>query len=389
MIRALPYVPVEALNDRPHVLVDGATRPESVLTLSHWPQSPTPMALARDLSAQIVFAFLHAAHGDALPRRGAGGGQRGRGGQGGRSDGEIRSAIAAAGRAEAVTNDHFDEDGLVSVFAMTDPDAAMPHEELLDDVASCGDFGVVRSRPAARIAFAIGPIAEEAATQEAAAEVPDSGVSGKRPGSWSGRRYYAVLDRMVELLEHPEHFRRYWEQEDEALSASLADLEAGVIRIHEVPEVDLAVVTRAGLATRPPDGAVSMTGRSVLGLSEVALHSATSASRILVFNQGRCELYLRYEGWVRYISRKVPRRPDLAPLAEQLSAAEPSGIRWQADGVGSIVTRMRAGARGETDLDPAVITGSVACYLRSATPAWDPFRRGGALIPSGKRRRPE
>ena len=149
-LRALPYVPVEDLHDRPHVLVDGATRAGSVLTLSHWPQSPTPAALARDLSAGIVFAFLHASQG-RLPRRS------------GRSSVAVRAAIVAAGRAEAVTNDHFDEDGLVSVFAMTEPEIALRNEELLLDVASCGDFGGVSSRTAARIAFAIGPLGEQAA----------------------------------------------------------------------------------------------------------------------------------------------------------------------------------------------------------------------------------
>ena len=101
-----------------------------------------------------------------------------------------------------------------------------------------------------------------------------------------------------------------------------------------------------------------------------------------------CELYLRYEGWVRYVSRRVPGRPDLAPLAAALTAAEPTANRWLADGVGTIVTRMRPEADGRTDLDPATVTSTVVDYLRSAPPAWDPFRRGGSLVPVGERRRP-
>ena len=140
MSRALPYVPVEELKGRPHVLVDGAARPGSVLTLSHWPQSPTPPALARDLSAQIVFAFLHATRGEVAPGDGA----PGRGGRGRSGGVGIRSAIAAVSRAEAVTNDHFDEDGVVSVFSMAEPDVALRHEGCLSRwppaaiSASCG-----------------------------------------------------------------------------------------------------------------------------------------------------------------------------------------------------------------------------------------------------------
>ena len=196
-----------------------------MLTLSHWPQSPTPAVLAHDLSAQIVFAFLHLARGERRYGRG-------------RSRQQALAAVAASRRAEAVTNDHFDEDGLVSVFALSRPEVALGHEELLVEVASCGDFGVVASREAARIAFSIGPIAEEAA-----GSCPP--VIADRPGSFSGPRYRATLERFVELVEHTDRFRRYWEGPDAALAAAVGELGSGEVHIEEVPEVDLAVVTRA------------------------------------------------------------------------------------------------------------------------------------------------
>jgi hypothetical protein len=316
--------------------------------------------LARDLSAEIVFAYLHALRGDELSQTA----RRSRG-ERRRSATELRAALAAGSRAEIVTNDHFDEDGLVSVFAMTAPEPALCHEELLTEVASCGDFGVVHSRQAARIAFSINPIGEESA----GAPNGDS----ERPGSWSGSRYVAVLERFVELIEHPGRFRRYWEARDRALSTTLEDLTAGRVRIEEMPEVDLAVVRR------PAGGAA---------LDEVAMHSATHASRMLVLDGGHCELHLRYEGWVRYVSRHVPLRPDLGPLAEQLSAAEPAGIAWAADGIGSLVTRLRPNNGSGSDLDPAAITRTVVEYLKHAPGAWDPFRLGGALIPTNERQSP-
>ena len=372
MTGALPYLPVEELDGRPHVIVDGSPRSGTVLTLSHWPQSPTPVGLARDLSAEIVFAFLRASRaGD-----GPGTAQARVGRHSSRL--ELTSAIAGARWAEAVTNDHFDEDGFVSLLAVTDPDFALSHEELLVDVASCGDFGVVRSRRAAQIAFAIGPIGEEAG------EAPPAPAD--RPGSLTGPRYRAALERAVELVEHPEHFRHHWEEQDAALAASQAALEAGAVTIDEVPEVDLAVVRRvAGGACGSGGPEAGLCGG--LALHEVALHSATSASRILAFNGGRCELYLRYESWVRYVSRMVPLRPDLEPLAGQLSAAEPSGSRWVADGVGSLVSRLRP-ASGVTELAPAVVQLMVVAYLKHAPGAWDPFRSGGALVPVGERRPP-
>ncbi len=367
------YLPVEELDGRPHVLVDGATRPDSVLTLSHWPQSPTPKALARDLSAEIVFAFLHASKGETA--RGTGAGKL----PARRSIAEVASAIAAAAGAEVVTNDHFDEDGLVSVFAMAHPEVALYHEDLLVDVASCGDFGVVRSRQAARIAFSICPIASEA-TRDSSTD-----PFAERPGSGSGPRYRAALEQMVELIEHPDHFQRYWQDDDAAFERSLEDLRTGAVRIEEVGGVDLAVVTRKDGTRDFEEEAVVSGGGGIVGC-EVALHSTTPASRILTFAGEGCELYLRYEGWVRYVSRSVPLRPDLVPLAEQLTAAEPAGVTWRADGVGSLVTRMRPEPQGKSDLDPAMISRTIVSYLKSAPPAWDPFRRDGALIPARMRR---
>ncbi len=238
---------------------------------------------------------------------------------------------------------------------------------------------MVRSRKAARIAFAIAPLGEKG--QEVPAQ-HDGAAEG--PPKWTGTSYRAVLERTVELLEHPEAFRPYWEKRDAAFAASLDDLRTGLVRIDEVPDVDLAIVTRNGVGPAPAEAAG--TAQGALPLDEVALHSATSASRILAFDGDRCELYLRYESWVRYVSRQVPRRPDLAPLAERLSSAEPAGIRWTADGVGSIVPRMLPQPDGRTDLDPKAIAGAVVSYLRSAPAAWDPFRRGGALIPARRSR---
>ena len=50
---------------------------------------------------------------------------------------------------ELVSNNHFDQDGLVSIFALVDPDEASPRRAFLEDVASAGDFATFRDRDAA------------------------------------------------------------------------------------------------------------------------------------------------------------------------------------------------------------------------------------------------
>jgi len=345
---ALPYEPYEALEDRRHVMVDGAARPSSVLTLSHWPQSPTPTALAHDLSAEIVLGYL-----GWRDRRRAGTGR------------EIAKAVAAAASAEAVTNDHFDEDGLMSVFVLVAPATALAAADLVCDVASCGDFGVVATDRAAEIAFAIGPLAEAEAGS----------------GAGTSELYGAILPLVPELLAHPERFSHHWSPEMERLVASRAAISAGEVELAEDRRADLCVVSRSR-----HNGESRLPGaEGGLPVHAVAVHSSTTASRIVAFDGDRCDVFLRYEGWVRYISRRVPLRPDLEPLAGQLTALEPGGVTWDATGVGAIIGHVHPGGEGRTEIAPENLESIVREYLVSAPPAWDPFRAGGGYIPVDER----
>ncbi|MGH9293141.1 MAG: DUF6687 family protein [Acidimicrobiales bacterium] len=352
--KPLGYSPHDLLGDRPHVMVDGAARPSSVLTLSHWPQSPTPPAFAHDLSAGIVLSYL---------RQTTAGGASG-------GDAALAAALARGESAEAVTNDHFDEDGLMSVWSLMSPETALELADLVVDVASCGDFGVVKDYMSAEVAFAIAPLAELEAG--AAASTAD--------------RYLATLPRVEELLRHPERYREHWAEEVDELDAGRRALAAGDVTIENLQAIDLAVVARG-----EPGAGVGVPARRLAGAAgglpvhAAVAHSATSASRILAFDGAYCECYLRYEGWVKVVSRAVPLRPDLAPLAEELSALEPGGVTWEANPVGAIIGRLMPGGDGRSDLAPYVIRGAVESYLATAPPAWDPFRPGGGYIPSGER----
>jgi hypothetical protein len=350
---ALPFAGYETLAERPHVMVDGAARPASVLTLSHWPQSPTPPALARDVSAASVLEYVRLVSGASPVRRTRSPAVAGRG---------LREVIERGRLAEAVTNDHFDEDGLMSVFALVDPAAALAAAGLVVAVAMCGDFGVVADDTAARVSFAINPLAEA-----------EAGV-----GSGTSERYRAVLPVVGDLLARPDAFSSYWSAELAELAAGRAALERRDVVISEQPGLDLAVVA----AGAPGDGGRWFPGAAGgLPVHAAAVHSATAASRIVAFDGPFAECYLRYEGWVRTVSRRVPLRPDLGPLAAQLSAEEPSGLEWEANSVGAIVGRLHPSGDGRTEIDRERIVAIIGSYLASAPPAWDPWREGGGLIP--------
>src|SRR5688500_13053565 len=124
-MRFLPYTQTTVV---PNVIVDGARNDKTVLTLSHWPKSGSPAALKGDTSTAMVFNYLE--------------------------------SPAFHVEADVVSNNHFDEDGLVGIFAMLQPAVAGRHRDLLVDVAQAGDFGIFVRRHAARIAFVLSAYAD-------------------------------------------------------------------------------------------------------------------------------------------------------------------------------------------------------------------------------------
>jgi hypothetical protein len=326
---ALRFAPSHELDDVAHVVVDGGPMPSTVLTLSHWPASPTPVDLLDDLSAQIVF--------HALRRPG------------------LFEGL------EVVTNSHFDQDGLASVFALVDPDTAVRHEAQLVDLARAGDFGTFVDRASIRLAFVL------AAWDDDERSPLDPAVLAGPPPDRCGRLYAELVPRVPELLADVEALRRWWEHEDAHLEESLRAIDGGVVSITERPDLDLAVVT-------VPDGwAERTTTRFTVGRHDAvhpaAIASRTDRMRLAIVQSGRPRVECRYETWVRYRSRPLTPRPDLRLIAEHLHRVDPEA-GWVADPPRALTPRLRSA--GESALVPDAWLAHVTSALADAEGAWDP-----------------
>lgn len=332
ILPAVRYVPYHRLGGAPHVVVDGAPTTGTVLTLSHWPHSPTPAALADDLSAQIVFHYL------------------------GRPDLHVA--------ATAVSNNHFDQDGLVGVFALVDPAAALARRELLIDLAAAGDFATYRIRDAARLSMVIA----------AYCDPKRSPLGVALAGSYAEQcalLHHELLARLPELCDHPERSRELWEEEDAFLTASEEAIAGGRVRIEEVPALDLAVIE---VSDGAPAGQGHRFGHmSVHGLHPMALHNAIPRFALLEIRGRRYEFGYRYESWVQYRSRRPRPRADLAPLAALLSAAEAGGARWVFDGADVLTPRLHLEGAAESVWSPHVFRARLEAFLSVAPPVWDPY----------------
>lgn len=313
----------------PNVVIDGSPNAGTVLTLTHWPGIAQPPGFEADLSAEMALRYV-------------------------RTGGPVDARV--------VTNNHFDQDGLVGVFAFVDPDAALAHEALLADVAAAGDFGTYRSRAAARASMTIWAYSEPGR----------SPIGGQLVGSEDEQcalLYEATLPLLLSMVLEPEHFSDLWAEEDERLTATEAALASGTITIEERPAVDLAVVRIA--PDEPHRPGHRFTSNAQRGQAHpMALNNATQCVRLIEIS-GRSYTYTdRYETWVQYRRRRPLPRVDLRPLADILTALD-SGDPWTADPPGSLTPTLRSPS--ESRLDEASVLAELERHLREAPPAWMPY----------------
>jgi hypothetical protein len=329
-MRYIAYTQIGAV---PNIIVDGARNQSTVLTLSHWPKSGTPRQLAGDTSAQIVFNYLDSPsfHVDV----------------------------------ETVSNNHFDEDGLAGILALVEPVVAARHRELVLDVAQAGDFGIFRTRQAARIAFTLSAYADPQTSP-----LPKALFEQAYP-DFAHEMYVRTLDILPSLLTSVEAHRPLWELEDARLTESEKLLDQGSITIEERPDLDLAIV-------RLPDDLERrrvhrFTQQRMAECHPFALHNRTRCTRLLLIQGHKAEVQYRYEGWVQMASRRPAPRVDLSPLANELNQEEVADGRWVFDGVEPITPRLHREGESAPTIPVETIVARVEHHLQTGAPAWDPY----------------
>ena len=310
------YLDYEASRQVPNIVVDGSPNESSVLALSHWPGVTAPPGLARDLSAEMAFAYL-----DEPPDHAP---------------------------AEVVTNNHFDQDGIVSIHALIEPEQSLTHRELLIDVAAAGDFATYRDRRAARASMTLSRFAEADNDCEY--------------DEFTDQLYTELLPQLMTIVLDNDRYRELWAEEDDQLTASERAITSGAVTISELPEIDLAVVTIAD--DQPVRSGHRFGGQSFEGLHPMAINNATDRFRLLIVHGRRYRFVDRYETWVQYQSRPVLPRVDMRPLAERLTAEETKAVTWTAGAPSALSPELSHD--GESSIDPELLGHIVVDHL--ATP---------------------
>jgi len=314
------FIPYHRVGAHPNIIVDCLATNNTILTLSHWPKSCTPEALKGDTSAEIAFRYLD------LPEYHV--------------------------KAEAVSNNHFDEDGLIGIFVLLHPEFAQNFRELLIDVAQAGDFGVYKNLEAARIAFTISALADRDTSplDPEIFKLPYPGLCGEL--------YIHLHQLLEEIVMDLKHYQKYWQDEDEKLALGEELIQKEKISIEDIPELDMAVIRMKNENTQ---------------CHPMAIHSHTSRTRLVFIMRNHFELQYRYESWVQLVSRKVGLRVDLSPFAKDLNREEKSPGHWEFEGVNNISPRLYFQGKNKSSLDPEYLLVRLKKIFETGVPAWNPF----------------
>jgi hypothetical protein len=287
------------LESTPKLSVDGTVGHS--LHFSHWQGNQTPAALKADTSTEIALNLV----GSAARQ-------------------ELTQGI------ELVTNNHFDTDGVLSVWTVLKGERAIALQDKLIAAAVAGDFSEYTTDEGVRANIVIQGSDLVVPTEKEGS--PLARLLAGENVTDEARAYELVLPEVERVLTRTDDYEPLWREDWQRIAAGLESFARGASRVEEQADVGLSVVMLAPELFGP---------RGFDPLRHVAPFTAIS-------HHARGQLYLiatpvrdgwsyrvdyPYYSWAETVVRPRIERPDFSSLVARLNALEQQrgDGRWQVD----------------------------------------------------------
>jgi hypothetical protein len=291
----------EGLLDVPKLSVDG-TVPNS-LHFSHWQGNETPTELKADTSTEIALKLMASTRRDEL-----------------------------TGGIELVTNNHFDTDGVLSVWTLLEGGRALALRASLIAAAEAGDFSEFRTPDGVRASLVI---------QGSDQPVPNEQILSPLANHLAGKivtdeaeAYRLVLPEVQRVLTRTHDYEPLWRAMWQRIESAMESFERGRANVEEIRDAKLSVITLAPEIFGPQGFDPSQHGAPLTAISGHAHGQlfliATPAS------SGGGWFYrvdYPYYSWAETVVRPRIRRQNLSQVMNELNeleGAEAAG-RWRVD----------------------------------------------------------
>src|SRR5438132_6869133 len=170
--------------DLPKLSVDGTV--DDAIHFSHWKGNQTPASVKADTSTEIVLNLV------ASPNRE-----------------ELTQGI------DLVTNNHFDTDGVLSVWSVLNAERALPLRDKLIAAAEAGDFSELSSENGVRASIVI-----QGSDSPADTGSPLARHLAGEPVDDGARLYELVLPQVERVLTHVDEYESLWRDAWDRISAA-------------------------------------------------------------------------------------------------------------------------------------------------------------------------
>ena len=286
----------EAIANVPKLSVDGTV--DNAIHFSHWKGNKTPASVKADTSTEIALNLVTATNRE-----------------------DLTEGI------DLVTNNHFDTDGVLSVWTVLNGEKALRLRDQLIAAAEAGDFSEMSSEDGVRASIVIQ--GSDSPTDKSGSPLAQQ-LAGE-PVDDEARAYELVLPYVPDVLVHTGKYEPLWRGSWQRIAGALESFAKGDSQVEEDTEAKLSIITLA------PE---------VFGASGFN-PAHDSAPFTAITHNVHGELYLiatplnngwayridyPYYSWAETVVRPRIARRDLSPLMNQLNEIEgnTSG-KWKVD----------------------------------------------------------
>jgi hypothetical protein len=286
----------EALANVPKLSVDGTV--DNSLHFSHWQGNTTPAQLKADTSTEIALNLV------ASPNR-----------------------TALTNGIELVTNNHFDTDGVLSVWTVLNGERARAYRDLLVSAAEAGDFSEHSSDDGVRVSIAIQGSDQASPNNDDGSPLARS-LAGEEVDD-EARAYELVLPEVERLLTNINDYESLWREGWERVAAAIESFERGESKVAEHSKISLVTLAPElfdGTGFSPTRHAAPYTAISKYARGELFLIAIPAGGGWFY------RLDYPYYSWAETVVRPRIARRDLTGALHLLNSKEGNREgRWQMD----------------------------------------------------------
>ena len=230
---------------------------------------------------------------------------------------------------ELVTNNHFDTDGVLSVWTVLNGERALPYRELLIAAAEAGDFSEYSSDDGVRVSIAIQGSDQASPTNDDGSPLARL-IAGEEVDD-DARAYELVLPRVEHLLTNINDYESLWREGWNSVAAAIESFEQGKSRVTEYSDAKISLITLApelfdGTGFSPTRHSAPYTAISKFAKGELFLIAIPTS------NGWFYRIDYPYYSWAETVVRPRIQHRDLSGVLALLNDKESNRDgRWQMD----------------------------------------------------------